>query len=639
MSGKKLTRKEKFANTLSPANSEKKQNLNQSNTSYKWYALVLFVLAVVAYANTIGFKYALDDYSIILENASTKKGFSAFKEFFSTTYRYGYIFTSDELYRPLSKLLLATEWSLAPNNPTIGHFVNIILYGVIAVLLFNFMMQITKSRVWFSFFTTVLFIVHPLHTEVVANIKSADELLGFLFGLLCLSAAFRYYIGSKFSDLLKCAIFMLLALFSKESSITLLAVLPLLAYYFTDGKNKNKWYPLVAAFIVSVIFLLVRSSVVGQSAISLKPSFVDNMLASVTGVKHYATAVFIVGLYLLRVLIPHPLSFDNSYPQLPYMQLMDWQFILSALVIIALIVTAIAQFKRRTMLSFGVLFLLITFSVSSNLIVTIGTHWGERLFFVPLLGCIIILMSLVDQFILKSSEDPLVLKKYTNPSLLLLSFIGLVFLVMTINRNTVWANNSSLYKSGLLSAPNSTRVQFYMGNHLIKEDQLAGKSNSEQDSILNLGISFLKRSTELTPSFTDAWTQLGVAYSRLKQDSLALLMYTEGLKYNPNDPTVYNNIGTVYFSQKDYQKAFDNFNKAVELNPRYVDALMNLGSVYGTANNYDQAIANFENALRYDPNNARAYYFIGLTYRYKGNEMLSNQNLEKAYSIDPSLRK
>ena len=639
MSGKKLTRKEKFANSVSTDNSEKKQNLSNSSSSYKWYAVALFVLSVVAYVNTIGFQYALDDYSIILENASTKKGFSAFKEFFSTTYRYGYIFTSDELYRPLSKWLLATEWSLAPNNPTVGHFVNIILYGFIAVLLFNFMMQITKSRVWFSFFTTALFIVHPLHTEVVANIKSADELLGFLFGLMCLSAAFRYYLNSNFSDLLKCAIFMLLALFSKESSITLLAVLPLLAHYFTDVKSNKKWYPLVAAFLVSVIFLLIRSSVVGQSAISLKPSFVDNMLVSATGIKHYTTAVSIVGLYLLRVIIPYPLSFDNSYPQLPYMQLMDWQFILSFLVIVTLIVVAIIQFKSRSLFSFGVLFLLITFSVSSNLIVTIGTHWGERLFFVPLLGCIIIVMSLVDQYILKSSEDPLVLKKYTNPSLLLLSFVGLVFLIMTVNRNYVWANNSTLYQSGLISAPNSTRVQFYMGNNLIKEDQLAGKSKVEQDSILNLGISFLKKSTVLTPSFTDAWTQLGVAYSRLKKDSMALQMYTEGLKYNPNDPTVYNNIGTVYFSKKDYQKAFDNFNKAVELNPRYVDALMNLGSVYGTANNFDLAIASFENAVRYDPNNARAYYFIGLTYRYKGNELLANQNLEKAYSLDPSLRK
>ena len=114
---------------------------------------------------------------------------------------------------------------------------------------------------------------------------------------------------------------------------------------------------------MAVVFLLVRSAIIGQSAISLKPSFVDNMLVSATGIKHYATAVFIVGLYLLRVVIPYPLSFDNSYPQLPYMQLMDWQFILSAIVIIALIVVAILQFKSRTIFSFGVLFLLITFSV------------------------------------------------------------------------------------------------------------------------------------------------------------------------------------------------------------------------------------------------------------------------------------
>jgi tetratricopeptide (TPR) repeat protein len=639
MSGKKLTRKEKFASTNSSTSSVEKQYAKISNSNYKWYALLLFILATIAYLNTLGFKYALDDYSIILENGSTKKGFSAIKVFFTTTHRYGYIFTSDELYRPLSKLLLATEWELAPNNPMVGHFVNIVLYSSIAGLLFNFLMQITKNKVWFSFFSTALFIVHPLHTEVVANIKSVDELLGFLFGLLSLSAAFRYYSSNKFSDLMKCAFYMLLALFSKESSITLLAVLPLLAYYFTDGMNLKKWNPFFASLVVAIIFLLVRSSVVGQSALSLKPSFVDNMLASAKGVQYYTTAIYIVGLYLLRAIIPYPLSFDNSYPQLPYVGFMDWQFILSAIVIVVLIVLAISQFRSRTIFSFGAFFLLITFSVSSNLVVTIGTHWGERLFFVPVLGCILIVISLLDKYIFKSSDDPLVLKNYSHPSVLILSFISVIFLGMTISRNSVWANNSTLYHSGLKSAPNSTRVQFYLGNSLIKEDQLIGKSKEEQDSILNLGISYLKRSTELTPSFTDSWTQLGVAYSRLKKDSIALSMYNTGLKYNPNDPTVYNNIGTIYFGQKDYQKAFENFNKAVELNPSYVDALMNLGSIYGTANNYDQAITSFETALQYDPTNARAYYFIGLTYKFKGNEQLSKQNLEKAYSLDPTLRK
>jgi Tfp pilus assembly protein PilF len=338
-------------------------------------------------------------------------------------------------------------------------------------------------------------------------------------------------------------------------------------------------------------------------------------------------------------MIPYNLTFDNSFPQLPFMQLYDWQFILSALVLIAIVVVAFLSLKSKSLLGFGLWFFLITFSISCNLFVTIGTHYGERLFYTPLLGCMIAFVALLQVWMKKQNVDNSTSIQFNSPFVYAPIVVAGIFAILTVARNPVWANNGTLYESGLTSAPNSARVQFYMGNYLIKEDQLKDKTPAQQDEILNRGISYLKQSLKLAPTFTDAWNQLGIANLRLKKFDESASAFETALKNNPTDPTVYNNLGTVYFNTKKYDQAFSNFQKAVQLNPRYVDALVNLGSIYGTFGKYQEAINSYNLAINYDPNNAQAYFFIAITYQNQGNTLLANQNFEKAYALNPSLRK
>ena len=100
------------------------------------------------------------------------------------------IFTSDVwhfqnlnlgYYRPLSLVSFAVEQQLFPNNPHVSHFVNVLLYSLTAFLLYFLLLKIfNRKHPLFSLVVTLLFIAHPLHTEVVANIKSRDEILSFL---------------------------------------------------------------------------------------------------------------------------------------------------------------------------------------------------------------------------------------------------------------------------------------------------------------------------------------------------------------------------------------------------------------------------------------------------------------------------
>src|SRR6185369_7431243 len=82
-------------------------------------------------------------------------------------------------YRPLSVITFAIEIGIfGPGHPAKSHFVNIVLYGLLVVMLFKFMRDhLFKNNSLIPFIAALIFAIHPIHTEVVANIKSRDEIM------------------------------------------------------------------------------------------------------------------------------------------------------------------------------------------------------------------------------------------------------------------------------------------------------------------------------------------------------------------------------------------------------------------------------------------------------------------------------
>ena len=172
-----------------PSSKPKKTKIKQKQGSTKRTpisnlipALVIGFLAFVLYANTLSHSYALDDFSVIKDNYVTQQGIQGIPTIMKTSYRYGYWNSNGTLYRPVSLITFALEWQIAPDSPGLSHFVNILLYALSGMLLFFTLSKILKKyNILLPFLATVFFIAHPIHTEVVANIKSRDEILAFFF--------------------------------------------------------------------------------------------------------------------------------------------------------------------------------------------------------------------------------------------------------------------------------------------------------------------------------------------------------------------------------------------------------------------------------------------------------------------------
>ena len=181
----------------------------------------------------------MDDDLVTNKHKLTSQGISAIPEIFSSTYYYdemGYAYD----YRPVVLSSFAIEHELFGENPKISHLINIVLYSISNILLFIVLTNLfsNASRV-FILCVTLLFIAHPLHTEVVASIKNRDELLSFLFGLLSSLAFLKWYTKNPFMGYFSGFIFFALGILSKPGIAPFALIIPLSMVIFRINKTSK----------------------------------------------------------------------------------------------------------------------------------------------------------------------------------------------------------------------------------------------------------------------------------------------------------------------------------------------------------------------------------------------------------------
>lgn len=640
---KKTTRKEKQLqrqNTKTPAS---KTLPVASSKTKRLLALLVALVAFLLYANTLQHDYTLDDYSLIKENTMTRQGTKAIPAIFKTSYRTGYINGDEDLYRPLSKAMFAIEWQLAPDKPALSHWVNVLLYALTGYLLFITLAAYFNQQLLVAFITALLFVAHPVHTEVVANIKSRDEILCFLFLISTLYFAHQYITTSLKKHLVGSGLCFFLAFLSKESAITFVIVIPLALYFFTPATISQKTKITVLLICVTVVFLFIRFRVLSGNLSPGPVSVIDNLLVAAPGFFPRAiSAIAFLGLYLKLLVIPHPLVSDYSLNQLAIVTADNWRFILSFIVFAGLLIYSLIGFKVKSIFSFGILYWFITMALVSNVFFLIGTSFGERLLYAPSLGfCIVAGALLTSAF---AQKQQTVLTRITdlvsgNTKLALATAaIMVLYAGKTISRNSDWKDNFTLYTQDVINSPKSARTHYYLGNHVTQTDFL-NENADKKNAYIEQGLRELTIATEIYPQYADAYNQLGKVYSLKNDIANSSKNYEKAVSINPQNALYLSNYGTIFFNAGKYEEARKRFLEAIKWNPNFSDAYMNLGCTYGQLKNFDAAIAAFQKAVSTDPQNASAYYFMGLTYQFKGDEQSAQLYMNKAYAINPRLKK
>lgn len=187
-----------------------------------FYYLIILLVAFGLYANTLTHDYNFDDEFVVL-NPQVQQGFDGIIEIFSSRY-----FSSEDQtygYRPIAKSTFAIEYTIFNQNASVSHFINVLLYAFTGMFMFYFLV---KHFQYFSAFAAIiivlLFIAHPLHTEVVSSLKNREEILSFLFGLAGVHGVLTFINKSKFWWLLAAFLMFVLSILSKESGVLFLGL-------------------------------------------------------------------------------------------------------------------------------------------------------------------------------------------------------------------------------------------------------------------------------------------------------------------------------------------------------------------------------------------------------------------------------
>jgi len=604
--------------------------------------LLLFAEAFLLYFNTRDHDYVLDDMSVIESNWVVKRGTEGIPIIWKTSYRYGYWNNQGSLYRPLSLVMFALEWELSPDNPSVHHWVNIVLYGILAVLMFLFLQAIFRDRKpYLAFIITALYIAHPIHTEVVANIKSRDELLSFVLLLGSLVLMLRHIDKAGLWRLVTSILVYFLAFLSKESAITFLAIIPLTLWFFRDIPLKKVALTTLLYVPAAIAYIAIRGNIIGNAGGIQFIDPIDNFLVNLEGAERFATAIKIVGLYMWKLILPHPLSNDYSLAQIDVAGISDPKFLLSMLAIVGLGILAYRGWKSKSIYTYAILFFAASISLYTNLIIMIGTNFGERLLFIPSFAFVMAVGALLKKGLKAKEGQASDVQNFLGNSRQMTTIVtGLIILIYgykTIDRNKAWAENMVLYATDVETSSNSARSHYYYGLGTMKQ---AVRLEDENEKLKGLkeSVSAFERAIEIYPRYGDALGALGLAHYRLNDHDKALEFYQKARELTGGTAIMLNNMAVIYFNRGQREKALEIYKEVVKKDPRYVDGLRGIASCYGTLGDHEKAVMYFKEAIKYAPSSGDLYYYLGLTYNNMGNKAEAKKAYDMAKQLNPKIK-
>ncbi|OWY22807.1 tetratricopeptide repeat protein [Sphingobacteriales bacterium UPWRP_1] len=215
---------------------------------------MIFFLAFAQYANTITHEYVWDDSIVIKNNEKVQKGIAGIPSLFERT-------RSNELtdqygFRPVVLSSYALEVHFWGLNPMVNHFFNVLYFSLLCVLTYLLLNSLFPLNRILCFLITLLFIVHPLHAEVVANIKGRDEIFALLFTVVSFLALLKYVQSNSGLLLAAAVLLFLLGILSKENNLFFAVIIPVSLIWLKNiSLNKTLFIALllsgVSAFLVT----------------------------------------------------------------------------------------------------------------------------------------------------------------------------------------------------------------------------------------------------------------------------------------------------------------------------------------------------------------------------------------------------
>lgn len=481
---------------------------------------LLFLLIILAfYGNTLINGFVYDDVFAIQKNELIRNINNLPKILFNCVKVYEKTDCRDAgiYYRPLLflQLMLVSQIS---SSPWFFHLINLGWFFIDSILVYKLLEVVLRRRKW-ALLGTLIFLIHPINSEVVNFVSVNDHLLLTFFILTFLS--FNTFVLSKRYRYLALTLgFYFLTFLAKESAIVLF--IPILIYqlYVVPPKLlKIISLPKLVLILVLpiIVYIILRLAIFGNvfgSVLYQQPGYHNMSLPT-----QIFTSVSLYPLYLFKLVYPLPL---NAQHDPTVITIIDYRFWISLgfwVVNGYLIYLALKRGNKLAIFGFSLIFLpLLPILILVN---KVGRFiLSERYLLLSTVGFSIVVIDLCLRAIKLFSKEIRVWVLRIGTLGLILLF--LVSWLIVFNRNKDWKDELSFDKSIARYTQENYGVHYNLG-------VLLAQKGDQKEAV----ISF-KKALEINPDFWEAHYNLGNAYTTLGRTDLATKEYRQVLAINPD---------------------------------------------------------------------------------------------------------
>ena len=606
--------------------------VKKNNFKYAYYFIIIIVVNVLIFGKSFQFKFVdLDDLINIVENSAYFKDLHNFFGGFSTSY-------IGSFYRPLLWGSWIIDAQFGGTEPFFYHLTNVGYHILCCSLLFH-LLKLLKYNLKIALLCTLLFAVHPLFNQAIGWISGRNDTILTVFILASCIQYVLYLDTSKIKHFMGHIIFLLCALFTKETAIVLPILCVLFYHSFDMYKNKltfkNKLYLFLIWGIVILGWYFIRDNAL-HSGILKNLNVADNgkyIISSkneISGIEAFIKNYTFLFESFGKLIFPLHLSVYAHFDKV------------SAIIgiigyIILLVVFFILKLPLKKIIFYmGWWFLFII--PPMFLYFSDGRYdYLEHRIYVPAIGIILLIMELCK----KISFDKI--KFILIPIIIILGVFSFI-------RIDLFYDAESFFKSAIKSSPSKAipyRVlaNFYEKNGNKNEalayyKKLLINSPTEQDIALYLASQHLQQKkfdsakmyldiAEKMEKFNyEFYTSYADYYDKIQKTDSAILMYEKAIIADSTKFIPYHNIAFFALQKNDYLKAEKYYLKVLSLDKNQINSLSEIGVVYIKKGQLKEAIYYLNKAIEVNPTYQEAYANLYNVYVFLNNKT-EIENLQK----------
>lgn len=509
----------------------------------KYFVFGLFTLLILLfYSNTLQNGFVYDDESIIVNNEYAHSIMHLPKAFtgcmweseLGTCQGFGY-------YRPFQALSYLLTYQIS-SLAWIFHLVNLLYFLIVVFLIFFFVELLTKNF-FISFLSALIFLVHPINTEVVNWASAAAELLYAIFGLLTVIFYITYRQTNLHKKLYLAFLFYFFAILSKEPAVLIPLILLFVdfAFFKITVRKLFSWKEIKHYLIFGVVFLIyffMRLAVLGRlGGAASEKNYYHGAFSLLERIYTFFT---LFAQYLEKLFYPYPLLFFHSFEKSA--NFISSQFLISAIVAI-IFLAAIYLFLKsnKNFFALSLVWFFVFLAPALFSVNTLGENvFSERYLFVPSIGFAFALSAFLFYLWQKKSIFKL------GVIIIIIFIIGSSWVIVH-SRNKAWKDNETLYTTTLVQNPEAVAMRLNLGAELIEKGDL-DRAEEEYLKII-----------QYNPHWAEiykAYYNLGTIYREKGNTEKAIVYYQQSIKAsNGRQVDPYHNLATIYTEQEEYFKA------------------------------------------------------------------------------------